>query len=61
MLGCLQQDVPSLAHLLAAKRREDVINGEGMSTSTGLERHTYEATILDLELTTSSLMGAVTS
>lgn len=61
VLGCLQQDVPSLAHLLAAKRREDVINGEGMSTSTGLERHTYEATSLDLELTTSSLMGAVTS
>lgn len=60
-LGCLQQDVPSLAHSLTAKRREDVINGEGMSKSTGLERHTYEATTLDLELATSSVMGAVTS
>lgn len=53
--------MPDLAFLLAAMRREDVINGEGMSKSKGLERHAHEATILDLELAKSLVAGAMTS
>lgn len=53
--------MPNLAFLLAATRQEDVINGEGMSKSTGLERHAYEAMILNLELAKSLLAGAVSS
>lgn len=53
--------MPNLAFLLAATRQEDVINGEGMSKSAGLERHTYEATILDLELAKSLLTDAMSS
>lgn len=59
--ACSKTMCPTWPFLLAATRREDVINGEGMSKSVGLERHAYEATILDLELAKSLLMDAMSS
>lgn len=61
LAACSRMTCPTWPFLLAATRREDVISGEGMSKSTGLERHTYEAMILDLELAKSLLAGAMTS